>query len=96
MVVGVQLKADSLLKEIWQAHWASNIAGDVADTILYPRDAWIVRKYFGDHDHLKPRRVAFPAKLPGLFSSGKHFPGIREVWRFIPHADQRAHVTARG
>ncbi len=43
-------ESPTLLKEIWQAHWAFNGAADVGDTVLYPLDAWIFRKYFGDHD----------------------------------------------
>lgn len=50
MVVGVQLNADSLLKEIWQAQWAWSGTGDVMDTVLYPLDAWVFRKYFHDHE----------------------------------------------
>jgi hypothetical protein len=54
MVKSEQFDALTLLKEIWQAQWAYTGIGDVMDTVLYPLDAWIFRKYFGDHacDHM--------------------------------------------
>jgi len=50
VVESVRLEAPTLLKEIWQAQWAYTGAHEVMETVLYPLDAWIFRKYFGDHD----------------------------------------------
>ena len=82
-VVGsVRLEALALLHEIWRAQWASTGTGDVMDTVLYPLDAWIFRKYFGDRecDDAFPFAEAGQRNEPGhpfVDVSGNGMPRVR-------------------
>jgi hypothetical protein len=50
VIKSARFDAPTLLKEIWEAQWASTGTHEVMETVLNPLDGWIFRKYFGDHD----------------------------------------------